>query len=131
MTEDVLDEIRNNQINMSVYSYLTNPEDCRIYNRENVVLPEKVKKWIKSRLRYRTLNSLLLHSPTKFTINSSILEEELKTIDEEMYQASLVLGTEAFEEAISEKNVGMDSPAMVNFGNVSIVNTIRKKFCTE
>jgi len=131
MTEDVLDEIRNNQINMSVYSYLTNPEDCRIYNRENVVLPEKVKKWIKSRLRYRTLNSLLLHSPTKFTINSSILEEELNTINEEMYQASLVLGTEAFEEAISGKNVGMDSPAMVNFGNVSIVNTIRKKFCTE
>lgn len=131
MTEDVLDEIRNNQINMSVYSYLSNPDDCRIYNRENVVLPEKVKKWIKSRLRYRTLNALLLHSPTKFTISSSILEEERNTLDEEMYQASLVLGTEAFEEAISGKNVGMDSPAMVHFGSVSMVNTIRKKFCIE
>jgi len=43
----------------------------------------------------------------------------------------LVLGTEAFEEAILERNVGMDSPAMIHFGNVSIVNTIRKKFCTE
>jgi hypothetical protein len=131
MTEDILDEIRNNQISMSVYSYITNPDDCRIYNRENVILPEKVKKWIKSRLRYRTLSSLLLHNPTKFSINNSILEVEKKVLEEELYQASLVLGSEVFETVLAEKNIDIASPAQTNSGNLNIMNVMRKKFCIE
>ena len=131
MTEDVLDEIRNNQINMSIYSYITNPNDCRIYNRENAVLPEKVKKWIKSRLRYRTLNSLLLHNPTKFTINNSILEQERNTLDEELYQASLILGSEVLDAVLLEKNIDPSSPAQVSSGSLNVMNVVRKKFCIE
>jgi hypothetical protein len=131
MTEDVLDEIRSNQINMSIYSYITNPSDCRIYNRENVVLPEKVKNWIKSRLRYRTLSSLLLHNPTKFSINNSILEVEKEVLKEELYQASLVLGSEVFEAVIAEKNIDIASPTQTNSGNLNIMNVMRKSFCIE
>jgi hypothetical protein len=131
MTEDVLDEIRNNQINMSIYSYITNPNDCRIYNRENVVLPEKVKNWIKSRLRYRTLSSLLLHNPVKFTINETILEEEKKTLQELIFFICILFETEDLQKILFDYTSPTPVLSEELVRDISHSNTIRKFICIK
>jgi hypothetical protein len=131
MPQDVLDEIKDNQIDMSVYSYIRNPNNCRIVNQENVVLPEKTKSWIKSKLRYKSLSSLLIHNPNKFSINESILAEEKRLLKDCLYAISLSSGLEDFDQIVLENSVDISGLVGNDLANINIIEVIRKSICIK
>ena len=65
--------------------YLSGDENPRRSIEENSMVPEKFKKWYMSKLRYRTIHSLMNNYPETLNIPQSIIDKEIQFFEEEVY----------------------------------------------
>lgn len=86
MPQDVIDAVVQSQPATSIELFLTGDSDPRRSIEENKILPVELKNWFTSKLRYRTIVSLMKNYPTKLDIPTSMIEEEKKFFEKEIYK---------------------------------------------
>lgn len=86
MPEDVIEEILNDQPDTSLSLYFNGNGNPRDSINENSNVGPKFRKWFTSRLRYRTLGSLLANHPDNFDIPQSMIEKEMSFFEKEIYK---------------------------------------------
>jgi len=84
--QDAIDELINAQPDTVLSLYLSGDEDPRRSIEESSLVPEKFKKWFMSKIRYRTLGSLVKNYPQNLNIPSSMLEKENIFFETEIYK---------------------------------------------
>lgn len=85
MPSDVIDEIVTTQPDTSLGLYFNNSGDPRQSVQENSKIGPKFRNWFISRLRYRTLGSLIVNHPDSFEIPASMIEKEKSFFEKEIY----------------------------------------------
>jgi hypothetical protein len=83
--QDALDELAESQPDTVLSLYLSGDEDPRKSIEENSMVPEKFKKWYMSKLRYRTISSLVNNYPGTLSIPQSMIDKEIQFFEEEVY----------------------------------------------
>jgi hypothetical protein len=76
--QEALEELVESQPDTVLSLYLSGDEDPRKSIEENSIVPEKFKKWYMSKLRYRTIYSLLNNYPEPLNIPQSIIDKEVE-----------------------------------------------------
>jgi hypothetical protein len=76
--QEALEELVESQPDTVLSLYLSGDEDPRKSIEENSIVPEKFKKWYMSKLRYRTIYSLLNNYPEPLNIPQSIIDKEIE-----------------------------------------------------
>lgn len=84
--QDALDELAESQPDTVLSLYLSGDENPRRSIEENSIVPEKFKKWFMTKLRYRTLGSLVNSYPENLDIPSSMLDKEKQFFETEIYK---------------------------------------------
>jgi len=82
---DALEELSLSQPETSIELYFTQKDDPRRSIKEPADVPEKFKKWFMSKIRYRTLGSLLSNYPENLNIPISMIEKEKQFFETEIY----------------------------------------------
>lgn len=84
--QDALDELAESQPDTVLSLYLSGDQDPRRSIEENSIVTEKFKKWFMSKLRYRTLGSLVSNYPENLDIPSSMLDKEKQFFETQIYK---------------------------------------------
>jgi hypothetical protein len=98
--ENIIKEINDNQPDMKVATYLKGETVNNYAIDENNFLPNSFADWYKSKIRYRTLNSLVKNNPIDINIDSSILEKEKRGLESIIYSFCII-------NNIDYTNIGM------------------------
>ena len=83
--QDALEELVESLPDTVLSLYLSGDENPRRSIEENSMVPEKFKKWYMSKLRYRTIHSLMNNYPETLNIPQSIIDKEIQFFEEEVY----------------------------------------------
>jgi hypothetical protein len=86
MPQNVIDSVIESQPATSIELFLSGDSDPRRSIEENKTLPIDLKNWFTSKLRYRTIVSLMENYPTELEIPASMIEEEKKFFEKEIYK---------------------------------------------
>jgi hypothetical protein len=84
--QDAIDELIDSQPDTVLSLYLSGDQDPRRSIEENSLVPTKFKNWFMSKIRYRTLASLIQNYPQNLNIPSSMLEKENIFFETEIYK---------------------------------------------
>ena len=84
--QDALEELVESQPDTVLSLYLSGDENPRRSIEENSIVPEKFKKWFMSKLRYRTLGSLIQNYPEDLNIPNSMIEKEKTFFETQIYK---------------------------------------------
>lgn len=84
--QDAIDELIDSQPDTVLFLYLSGDQDPRRSIEENSLVPTKFKNWFMSKIRYRTLASLIQNYPQNLNIPSSMLEKENIFFETEIYK---------------------------------------------
>jgi hypothetical protein len=84
--QNVIDSVVESQPSTSIELFLSGDSDPRRSIEENKILPIELKNWFTSKLRYRTIVSLIKNYPTELDIPLSMIEEEKKFFEKEIYK---------------------------------------------
>ena len=84
--QDAIDELIDSQPDTVLSLYLSGDQDPRRSIEENSLVPTKFKNWFMSRIRYRTLASLIQNYPQNLNIPSSMLEKENIFFETQIYK---------------------------------------------
>jgi hypothetical protein len=88
--EDIINEILNFQTPMPVEMFLSGDPNPRKSIDEKVELPPLFKKWYMSRLRYKSLNTLVKYFPDNIEIPLSILNQEKSKYEQIIFEFCLL-----------------------------------------
>jgi hypothetical protein len=83
---DVIEEIESSEEETVLSLFLSGDENPRRSITEESVVAPKLKKWVMSKIRYRTLGSLQVNYPEDLNIPSSMIEKEKEFFESSLYQ---------------------------------------------
>jgi hypothetical protein len=89
MPPEVIDEINEYQENMPVYRYLLETDNPRQDFIEQIDISPLFLDWLRKKLRYISLNSLVANYPQDITIDSNVLAVENSKIEGVIYKTCL------------------------------------------
>lgn len=89
MPLEVINEINEYQENMPVYRYLLEADDPRHGFIEQTDISPLFLNWLRKKLRYVSLNSLVANYPQDITIDSNVLAVENSQIESIIYKTCL------------------------------------------
>ena len=93
--QDIIDEISEYQEDMPVYRYLKNVDNARTGFNENNTISPLLSVWLRKKLRYESLNSLVAQYPEEINVDSNVLEQERIAIEESVYEYCTILQLDA------------------------------------
>jgi len=99
--QEVIDEIKEYQVDMPIKLFLQNDPNCRGSLDEKSELPPLFKKWFLSKIRYESLNSLNSKNP-EIDIPDNILQDEKRNIYIPIYDFFLSQGINAESNYLNE-----------------------------
>lgn len=97
---DVINLINNTQVPMVVYRYLTDPDTSRQKFAENWEIDDLILTFLKTKVRYKTIGSLIKNCGRIFDINSNILSDEKEKIESQIFEF-LSLSNLSMDEILS------------------------------
>lgn len=100
--KDVMDEIRTLQPQSVMEYYLSGGEDRYFISEEKLEMPPKLKNFILSKCRYKSLNSLKMNHPNNINIPQEILDKELHMYNLVIFQYCIYYGLDSENIEISE-----------------------------
>lgn len=86
--QEVIDEINEYQEDMPVYRYFAGVEDARHSFIEQTDIPPLFLKWLKSHLRYLSLDALVSNMENPPNIDTDVLVHERNQFEETLYAAA-------------------------------------------
>ena len=96
--QNIIDEISEHQEDMPVYRYLKNVDNARTGFEEATTISPLLHAWLRKKIRYSSLNSLVAQYPEELNINSTVLQTEKASIEEKIYEYCAIL-------EIDDKNI--------------------------
>ena len=96
--QNIIDEISEYQDDMPVYRYLKNVDNARTGFEETTTISPLLHAWLRKKIRYSSLNSLVAQYPEELNINSTVLQTEKASIEEKIYEYCAIL-------EIDDKNI--------------------------
>ena len=89
MPPEVISEINEYQENMPVYRYLLGVDNPRHGFVEQTEISPLFLNWLRKKLRYASLNSLVANYPEEIIIDSSVLSAENSQIESTIYKTCI------------------------------------------
>jgi len=89
--QDIMDEFIGIQEDMPLYRYLKGMSNARFDFEESTTVGPLFENWLKSKVRYLSLNSLVANHPRTVNIDSDILETERVSIEKDVYKYCALL----------------------------------------
>jgi len=107
--QDAIEELIESEPDTVLNLFLSGDSDPRKSIEENKNVPEKFKNWFTAKLRYRTLGSIMQNHPTELDIPDSMIQEEKKFFEQQIYKFCIenklnlqtVTGKEILDKAYS------------------------------
>jgi hypothetical protein len=91
INQDIIDEFISIQEDMPLYRYLKGMSNARSNFEESTSVGPLFENWLKSKVRYVSLNSLVANYPHNINIDSDILETERVSIEKDVYKYCALL----------------------------------------
>ena len=86
LSQDLIDWVQENQIDMPVARYLKGETDMGIVHQENEEMPEPAKDFLKTNCLYKNIASIKKNHPRGYLIEDHFLEKEKKYLENQLYQ---------------------------------------------
>lgn len=125
--QDIIDEISEHQEDMPLYRYLKNVDNARTGFQENNIISPLLSVWLRKKLRYESLSSLVAQYPEEVNIDSDVLEQEKIAIEQSVYEYCTILQLDA-DAVTSEELLNLvEYLNMHNSANLSHSDAIKAK----
>jgi hypothetical protein len=89
--QDIIDEFIATQEDMPLYRYLKGMNNARSDFEESTTIGPLFDNWLKSKVRYVSLNSLVANYPKTINIDSNVLEQERVSIEADVYKYCIMM----------------------------------------
>jgi hypothetical protein len=110
--QDIIDEISEYQEDMPLYRYLKNVNNARTGFEETTTISPLLNAWLRKKVRYTSLNSLVAQYPEEVNIDSTVLEEEKISIEASAYAYCMLLDVD--DESITPEQ----ALAIIEYPNI-------------
>ena len=110
--QDIIDEISEYQEDMPLYRYLKNVDNARTGFEETTTISPLLNAWLRKKVRYTSLNSLVAQYPEEVNIDSTVLEEEKISIEASAYAYCMLLDVD--DESITPEQ----ALAIIEYPNI-------------
>lgn len=125
--QDIIDEISEYQEDMPVYRYLKNVNNARHNFAEISLISPLLSSWLRKKVRYTSLNSLITQYPEELNIDLTVLEEEKVSIEERVYAYCTLLKIDDENVTPEEALAVIEYPNIYNSENLSRSDTYKAR----
>ena len=110
--QDIIDEISEYQEDMPLYRYLKNVDNARTGFEETTTISPLLHAWLRKKVRYTSLNSLVAQYPETLNIDATVLQVEKTAIEEDVYVYCTLLGID------TESSTPEEALALIEYPNI-------------
>lgn len=125
--QDVIDEISEYQEDMPVYRYLKSVPNARHGFEEVTTISPLFSAWLRKKLRYVSLNSLVAKYPTKINIDTNVLETEKILIEGDVYKYCTILQIDFMIATPEEALAIIEYPSIYNSEKLNRSDTFKAR----
>jgi hypothetical protein len=125
--QDIIDEFIATQEDMPLYRYLKGMDNARSDFEESTTIGPLFNNWLKSKVRYVSLNSLVANYPQTINIDSNVLEQEKTSIEADVYTYCTLLEIDDLTATPKEALNIVEYPDIWQSSNLSRSDTYKAR----
>ncbi len=125
--QDIINEFTTIQEDMPLYRYLKGMVNARSAFEESTTIGPLFDNWLKSKVRYVSLNSLVANYPQTVNIDSNVLEQERVSIEADVYKYCIMMQIDLIVVTPKESLKIIEYPSIWQSENLSRSDTYKAR----